>query len=336
MNTPPAGCAVLVLAAATGAVARIDPPSLLTPARLDPERVAGIHRTPDGRYRLTTQWKPYTGAGTDSQDTPVYASLELEGYGENTCGPDTGTYFREGAESVHSASNMRVADEFRGVGCGRITSSFYWTDTGSGFYIAVFTSEDVSIDCAGPAVDKVLDGIVYGFSSTGTGAYFFDADTSGDGLFLTMPADGLGGHIIIFADHYDGEILYLAAGPASPGLWGTSNNGGSPGRPGISTDPVWDDVGADGRTADGEFDPDTECLSYGLGLCPDPVTNGIVFWTDSGPQYPDCNGDGTLDIFDFLCFVNHFNEDDEFSDCDGNGVHDVFDFLCFVNCYELC
>lgn len=47
--------------------------------------------------------------------------------------------------------------------------------------------------------------------------------------------------------------------------------------------------------------------------------------------YADCDGTGTLDLFDFLCFVNAFNNGDPYADCDGTGTLDLFDFLCFVN-----
>jgi hypothetical protein len=45
----------------------------------------------------------------------------------------------------------------------------------------------------------------------------------------------------------------------------------------------------------------------------------------------DCTEDGALDLFDFLCFVNLFNADDDAADCTGDGFLDLFDFLCFVN-----
>ncbi|MFG0285652.1 MAG: GC-type dockerin domain-anchored protein, partial [Phycisphaerales bacterium JB039] len=47
--------------------------------------------------------------------------------------------------------------------------------------------------------------------------------------------------------------------------------------------------------------------------------------------YPDCDGSGTLDFFDFLCFQNAFATGDPYADCDGTGVLDFFDFLCFQN-----
>jgi hypothetical protein len=54
-------------------------------------------------------------------------------------------------------------------------------------------------------------------------------------------------------------------------------------------------------------------------------------WDPGGACYPDCDGSGTLDLFDFLCFVNAFNAGDPYADCDGSGTLDLFDFLCFVN-----
>lgn len=53
--------------------------------------------------------------------------------------------------------------------------------------------------------------------------------------------------------------------------------------------------------------------------------------------YADCDqstGLGVLDIFDFLCFVNTFNDGGADADCDGNGLLDLFDFLCFVNAFS--
>ena len=47
--------------------------------------------------------------------------------------------------------------------------------------------------------------------------------------------------------------------------------------------------------------------------------------------YADCDGNGILDFFDFLCFQNAFATADPYADCDGNGVLDFFDFLCFQN-----
>ncbi|MFG0284442.1 MAG: CHRD domain-containing protein [Phycisphaerales bacterium JB039] len=47
--------------------------------------------------------------------------------------------------------------------------------------------------------------------------------------------------------------------------------------------------------------------------------------------YADCDGSGSLDVFDFLCFQNNFATGDSDADCDGSGTLDLFDFLCFQN-----
>ena len=49
--------------------------------------------------------------------------------------------------------------------------------------------------------------------------------------------------------------------------------------------------------------------------------------------YPDCDTDGDLTFFDFLCFQNEFAAQTEYADCDQSGAHDFFDFLCFQNAF---
>lgn len=55
--------------------------------------------------------------------------------------------------------------------------------------------------------------------------------------------------------------------------------------------------------------------------------------TTPPPCYADCDGNGRLDIFDFLCFLNAFLEGDPYADCDGSGELSIFDFLCFQNAF---
>ena len=71
---------------------------------------------------------------------------------------------------------------------------------------------------------------------------------------------------------------------------------------------------------------------------------GNFAWTLCGEElescYADCDpstGPGVLDIFDFLCFGNHFANNNTYAcNCDlstGNNVCDIFDFLCFGNAF---
>jgi hypothetical protein len=58
------------------------------------------------------------------------------------------------------------------------------------------------------------------------------------------------------------------------------------------------------------------------------------FGGDEPGCYPDFTGDGTLDLFDFLGYVNAFNAQDPEADCDSDGSFSLFDFLCFVNAFN--
>ncbi|MFI4881269.1 MAG: GC-type dockerin domain-anchored protein [Phycisphaerales bacterium JB064] len=48
----------------------------------------------------------------------------------------------------------------------------------------------------------------------------------------------------------------------------------------------------------------------------------------------DCDGDGTLTVFDFLCFLSLFDMGDPAADCDGDGTLTLFDFLCFQSAFD--
>jgi hypothetical protein len=50
--------------------------------------------------------------------------------------------------------------------------------------------------------------------------------------------------------------------------------------------------------------------------------------------FPDFTGDGLLDLFDFLAYVNTFNAGNPDADCTKDGPLDLFDFLCFVNAFN--
>src|SRR5690606_3506433 len=57
---------------------------------------------------------------------------------------------------------------------------------------------------------------------------------------------------------------------------------------------------------------------------------GVAAYMGSPPPcYADCDGSGTLDFLDVLCFQSLFARGDPAADCDESGVLDFFDFLCF-------
>lgn len=60
-------------------------------------------------------------------------------------------------------------------------------------------------------------------------------------------------------------------------------------------------------------------------------------FTIRGEPYPyaDCEADGDLDVFDFLCFQAAFQAKNAYADCEEDGDLDVYDFTCFMNLYAL-
>ena len=51
------------------------------------------------------------------------------------------------------------------------------------------------------------------------------------------------------------------------------------------------------------------------------------------PCYADCDRNGVLDTFDFVCFQSAFAAGEPYADCDNNDVFDTFDFVCFQNAF---
>ncbi len=98
------------------------------------------------------------------------------------------------------------------------------------------------------------------------------------------------------------------------------------------------------------LDEGTTWRRYGPGLPNAPVidiilepAHGLIVLGTQGrgawsapllerPCAADCTGDGTLDVFDFLCFQDAFARGDAYADFDvttGHGTLDIFDFLAF-------
>jgi uncharacterized membrane protein len=48
----------------------------------------------------------------------------------------------------------------------------------------------------------------------------------------------------------------------------------------------------------------------------------------------DFNGDGALNILDFVAFQNAFTAQDPAADCDGNGAFNILDFVCFQGLFQ--
>jgi hypothetical protein len=153
---------------------------------------------------------------------------------------------------------------------------------------------------SGPTLDQIT---AFAIDDAGT---FWATDIGGAGMFTVDPASGQATHIGDLIDpslrQWYNDLAFDDRGQ----LWGVFNQGG------------------------GIYRIDTSVPSH--QLVHGGSYTGLAFEGDGGVAcYPDCDGNGTLDFFDFLCFQNAFLAADPYADCDGNGVLDFFDFLCFQN-----
>ena len=48
----------------------------------------------------------------------------------------------------------------------------------------------------------------------------------------------------------------------------------------------------------------------------------------------DINGDGVLDVLDFVAFQNAWQAQDPIADCDASGTWDILDFVCYQNLFQ--
>jgi hypothetical protein len=61
----------------------------------------------------------------------------------------------------------------------------------------------------------------------------------------------------------------------------------------------------------------------------------FVFDVAQTTCYPDCNGDGALNLSDFGCFQTAFALGQPYADCNGDGVRNLSDFGCFQTQFAL-
>ncbi|MCC6661371.1 MAG: EF-hand domain-containing protein [Phycisphaerales bacterium] len=77
------------------------------------------------------------------------------------------------------------------------------------------------------------------------------------------------------------------------------------------------------------------------GTLPSPFTGSGTFCAatyaapGAPPCYPDCNGDGALNLSDFGCFTTKFALGDPYADCNGDSVLNLSDFGCFTTKFAL-
>jgi hypothetical protein len=190
------------------------------------------------------------------------------------------------------------------------------TGSNSGVYVLSEAGTLSLVAREGAQAPGLADGVLYAVLGrpvlSAAGAIAFDAQLRGG------------------AGPGDNFALFVAAPGAAPG-------------PVVRTGDIIDAGGAprtvrevsfasgDAGTGYSQFSPDGALV---LHLTFTDGSQGLFAASAGGDCYPDIDGNGSLDLFDFLAFVNFFNAGDETANCDHQGGLDLFDFLCFVNAYN--
>jgi len=75
-----------------------------------------------------------------------------------------------------------------------------------------------------------------------------------------------------------------------------------------------------------------------MGTFNTPVDGAFAFafipFDPNGSCFADCDGNGTLNILDFVCYQGLFQNGNPGADCDGNGILNILDFVCFQQAFQ--
>jgi ligand-binding sensor domain-containing protein len=123
---------------------------------------------------------------------------------------------------------------------------------------------------------------------------------------------GVSSHEFLATTPFPSGVAVIEGDPTDPTNWATYGYGTHP-IPHYQLGPVvWDARG---------------------DLWVSAISEGVAVLRTERGCYADCDGNGALDVFDFLCFQDAFTSAAPYADCDGNGALDVFDFLCFQDAF---
>jgi hypothetical protein len=362
-------------------------PKNLVPQNLPGREVrptsAASYTIVDGRMVLTSDWIPLNGATTrDLYSVAAFDSAEHDNAG-GVLGPPTDNapgctafvptgnrwFLAAPGEQFPTYTNPFVSADMTtstggaGALCEALSISWYIfvgpnepdvdgdTLPDSDYYIAVQQFEDMDTANCTDDGTNFLDGVIYNFSGNSWDPNFYNYSNitlNADGLFHTMPADGIGGYQVILGVAFDGTNITIPTGvdPATglgvstqTMLWGTGNNENPTPQPraGTEVDGQFDDD----APIDGVHDLTFECYTYAFGVCPDPLAPSVTFWIkDGGTGGCDCAGDidgsGTVDISDLAFLLSDFGSStpsQPCSDVDGSGTVDLADLAQLLSAF---
>ena len=187
------------------------------------------------------------------------------------------------------------------------TCTFY--DNTSNFGSAVFSNFNDN------STPLVANSIIIGNEDPS----FFSPTTPIDVLYSCVE-EGYDGPGNIDADPMltDPEIGDFSLQPGSPCIDAGTNT--------KVPEPLLTDYYGGARLVD---DPDTA----DTGVGPGPIVDMGIAEMQAG-CYADFNGDGSLDVLDFVAFQLAWVDQDGAADCDDNGAFNILDFVCFQLAFD--
>jgi hypothetical protein len=211
-------------------------------------------------------------------------------------------------------------------GSAKSDEAFALADDGlGGLFIAGLTRGDL----AGPNAGG-LDAFVGRYDGGGSQLWLTQLGTNSSDQFESVASDGRGG--CLAAGYTAGQLGDASYGLRDAIVGRFDESGQRSWLAQFGTSAAEEVMGVAGDAAGGAF-----VTGYTAGLLGEKHFgnwDAFVAHLTGAICYPDCDTNGALDLFDFLCFVNQFNAGDPAADCDASGALDLFDFLCFTNAFN--
>lgn len=324
------------------------------PVAVTPKRIARA-RWSQGSPVLDGAWQDYRATSVRAAD----AVFDCYGDADNdpaqypddvACGQDESRwYFGSSYCNTFVSNDMELVFSADGMING-VQIGWYWSGNGDTFYsspclMLFFTQESGPNACEGDSFD--YPGVVLDLGDIPNGHYFvLDGWADLTGFELKIPSGGKGSYIVIFANELTSTSITFAE-CAQPMLWGCSNNGGDPGRPGVQLERQLDDV----NPLDGTHEISVECYSYDYsasGVCPGVLGAMVMFRGIPGDycNFLDFDSDGGIDTHDVIEFLIHWNAqrqgacDPTYEDCSTNCNKDhavnTQDVACYLSGWAEC
>ncbi len=314
---------------------------------IQPVRVAPILRYESSTRFEIGAWRPYAG-GAESSLTPAF---ELRATGcpdDPTAGP---ILMADGSDW---RTDVLVQNDIRSIapGAGGAVADAWLSTAGvqadGDFYVAVTIFDDVGPDasCSAPA-SSFVSGVIlgYGYLLGDTDGYNGDShqgfyglnatDLLANGITLELPADGDGAYQYAYGRAYDdvSNVLTLHDN-AQPGLWCSSEWGGTPDRPGTSQRVAyWD------QDQSGTLDIPAECSDTSASVsCVQALEPECTLFADVEPPClcaANLAGDTcATNTNDFFAFLALYQAGDALADFFPGGGIDTNDFFAYLAAYQ--